>query len=174
MLGGGCFWCTEAVFKELNGVLEVESGYSGGNVPYPSYEEVCTGNTGHAEVVKIAFDSAIISYRDILNVFFSIHDPTTLNRQGNDVGTQYRSVIFYTTEEQYKIAKELIDELIQKKYFKRPIVTAIEKFDSFYKAEEYHRNYFKNNSDKPYCQLVIAPKLEKFRDKFVTVLKYEK
>jgi peptide-methionine (S)-S-oxide reductase len=174
VLGGGCFWCTEAVFQELNGVLEVESGYSGGTVPNPTYEEVCSNTTGHAEVVRIKFDPAVISYRDLLNIFFSIHDPTTLNKQGNDIGTQYRSVIFYTTEEQHKIAKEFIEELTLKKYFKKPIVTALEKFDSFYKSEDYHKNYFKNNPNKPYCQLVIAPKLEKFRKKFAVELKIEK
>jgi peptide-methionine (S)-S-oxide reductase len=171
LLGSGCFWCAEAVFQNLDGILNVEPGYAGGTVQNPSYEQVCTGNTGHAEVVRITFDPAIISYRDILTVFFSIHDPTTLNRQGNDIGNQYRSVIFYVNEEQHNIANEVIAELTKKKHYKNQIVTAVEPYRSFYNAEEYHKNYFKNHPDNPYCQFVIAPKLNKFEKQFFKILK---
>lgn len=165
VLGGGCFWCTEAVFKEIDGVSTVDSGYSGGHVENPSYEDVCTGNTGHAEVVKVGFDTSVISYSGILDAFFAMHDPTTLNRQGNDVGTQYRSVIFYMDEGQKEEAESKINELQEKKEVKHPIVTAIEPYKNFYSSEGYHKDYFKNNPGSGYCRLVISPKLEKFRKK---------
>ncbi len=170
-LAGGCFWCLEAVYDELKGVQSVESGYSGGRVESPSYRDVCTGNTGHAEVVQIQFDPNIISYRDLLNVFFTIHDPTTLNRQGADIGTQYRSAIFYHDEEQKKIAEEGIQDLNAKKIWDNPIVTEVTKFDKFYKAEDYHQEYFANNPYQPYCQVVVAPKVAKFRKHFIEMLK---
>ncbi len=165
-LGGGCFWCLEAVYQEVRGVASVVSGYAGGHVSNPSYEEVCTGTTGHAEVVQITFDPDVISYREILEIFFAVHDPTTLNRQGADVGTQYRSVIFYHSEEQGKIAKELIEELNSAGIWPNPIVTQVSPFKNFYQAEEYHQNYFKRNPAQPYCQVVIAPKVAQFRQKF--------
>jgi peptide-methionine (S)-S-oxide reductase len=170
-LGGGCFWCLEAVFVELQGVEKVESGYSGGTVPDPSYEQVCTGNTGHAEVAQITFDPDVISFREILQVFFATHDPTTLNRQGADVGTQYRSVIFYHDEEQKKIAEEMIDELNSADIWPNPIVTEVEQLENYYKAEDYHQDYYKYNSQQPYCQAVITPKLAKFRKNFAEKLK---
>lgn len=170
-LGGGCFWCLDAIFRELRGVEKVESGYSGGSVPNPSYEDVCTGRTGHAEVVQITFDPGIISFRELLEVFFTIHDPTTLNRQGADVGTQYRSVIFYHTPEQERIAKEVIVEIEAAKVWDAPVVTEVVPFKAFYQAEEYHRDYFKHNPDKPYCRIVIAPKVAKFRKQFLNKLK---
>ena len=165
-LGGGCFWCTEAVFTSLRGVVKVESGYSGGTVPNPTYEQVCTGTTGHAEVVQVTFDPAVISVREILEVFFAIHDPTTLNRQGNDIGTQYRSVIFYHSDEQRRLAEETIRELESEKAFDSPIVTVIEPAQAFYRAEDYHQEYFANNANQPYCAFVVAPKVAKFRKKF--------
>jgi len=170
-LGGGCFWCLEAVFDELKGVEKVESGYSGGTVPHPSYRQVCTGTTGHAEVVQITFDPSEISYREILEVFFAIHDPTTLNRQGADVGPQYRSVIFYHSPQQKAIAEGVIAELEAEHLWSDPIVTEVEPFKAFYKAEDYHQQYFKNNSQQPYCQVVISPKLAKFRKEFAKKLK---
>jgi peptide-methionine (S)-S-oxide reductase len=170
-LGGGCFWCTEAVLLDLKGVLNVVSGYAGGARPNPTYREVCTGTTGHAEVVQVTYDPAVLSYRDVLEVFFSTHDPTTLNRQGNDVGTQYRSVIFYHDEEQKRVAGELIAELTAEKVFARPIVTELAPFTAFYPAEEYHHDYYRRNTMQPYCQFVIAPKLSKFRQKFAAKLK---
>jgi peptide-methionine (S)-S-oxide reductase len=163
MLGGGCFWCTEAVFSELKGVEKVESGYSGGSVANPSYEQVCTGDTGHAEVAQVTFDPSVISYKEILEIFFTTHDPTTLNRQGADVGTQYRSVIFYNSEEQKKTAEEVKREIEQSKIWGKPIVTEIVPLKAFYKAEDYHQNYFKDNPRQAYCQVVIAPKVAKFR-----------
>jgi peptide-methionine (S)-S-oxide reductase len=169
-LGGGCFWCLEAVYRELTGVEKVESGYSGGTVPDPTYEQVCTGTTGHAEVVQVTFDPAIISFREILEVFFSIHDPTTLNRQGNDVGTQYRSAIFYHSEEQKSIAEAMIRELDEAGHWRTPIVTEVTPFTAFYRAEDYHQKYYQNNSRQPYCRVVIAPKLAKFRKQYVTKL----
>ncbi len=169
--GGGCFWCTEAVFERLNGVIKVESGYSGGTVPNPTYEAVCTGNTGHAEVIQITYDQSIISYEELLHVFFKTHDPTTLNRQGADVGTQYRSVIFYHDEEQKKIAEIVKHELDSAKIWDNPIVTEISQFEKFYIAEEYHQNYYDNNSNQPYCSFVITPKLEKFEKVFKDKLK---
>lgn len=162
-LASGCFWCTEAVFQEINGILEIQSGYCGGKTENPSYEEVCTGKTGHAETVRIRYDPSIISFREVLDVFFSTHDPTTLNRQGNDVGTQYRSAIFYVNEDQKKIAEETIAELAEKGVFRKPIVTQVEEFHSFYPSEEYHNNYYRMNKDAPYCQYVISPKLHKLR-----------
>lgn len=170
-LGGGCFWCLEAVFVELQGVEKVESGYSGGTVPDPSYEQVCTGNTGHAEVAQITFDPDVISFREILQVFFATHDPTTLNRQGADVGTQYRSVIFYHDEDQKKIAQEMIEELNSANIWPNPIVTEVEPLENYYKAEDYHQDYYKYNSQQPYCQAVITPKLAKFRKNFAEKLK---
>jgi peptide-methionine (S)-S-oxide reductase len=162
-LAGGCFWCIEAVFDDLNGVLSVESGYSGGAAPNPTYQQVCTGATGHAEAAQIAFDPNVISYRDLLRVFFTVHDPTTLNRQGNDVGTQYRSAIFYHDDAQKKIAEQVIQEITAEKIWSHPIVTEVTPFKAFYKAEDYHQEYFANNPSQPYCQMVVAPKVAKFR-----------
>ncbi len=170
-LGGGCFWCLEAIFYELRGVEKVESGYSGGSVPNPSYQQVCTGTTGHAEVVQITFDPEIISFREILEVFFIIHDPTTLNRQGADVGTQYRSVIFYRTPEQEKVAKEVMAQIEAAKLWDAPVVTEIVPFVAFYPAEEYHRDYYIRNPEQPYCRIVIEPKVAKFRKQFLAKLK---
>jgi peptide-methionine (S)-S-oxide reductase len=170
-LAGGCFWCLEAVYDELKGVHSVESGYAGGHVENPSYRDVCTGNTGHAEVVQIRFDPEVISYRDLLNVFFTIHDPTTLNRQGADIGTQYRSAIFYHDDEQKKIAEEVIRELNVQKIWDNPIVTEVTRFDKFYVAEDYHQEYYANNPYQPYCQVVVAPKVAKFRKHFLQMLK---
>ena len=170
-LGGGCFWCLEAMFDDLRGVLSVESGYSGGTMVRPTYEQVCTGKTGHAEVVQITFDPQIISYRDILRTFFTIHDPTTMDRQGNDVGTQYRSVIFYHDERQKQIAEEIIKEIQLEKIWDDPIVTEVSPFKAFNKAENYHQGYFANNPDQPYCRIVIAPKVMKFRKMYHDRLK---
>jgi len=170
-LGGGCFWCLEAVYKELRGVRSVESGYAGGNVSNPTYKQVCTGTTGHAEVVQVQFDPTMITYRDLLNVFFTIHDPTTLNRQGADVGTQYRSVIFFHKEMQKKVAESTIAELEKANLWPNPIVTEISPIENFYVAEDYHQDYYQNNSSQPYCQAVIAPKIAKFRKKFIDHLK---
>jgi len=165
-LAGGCFWCIEAIFAELRGVSRVESGYSGGSVPNPTYRQVCTGETGHAEVVQISFDPTLVSFRELLKVFFSVHDPTTLNRQGADVGPQYRSAIFYHSEDQRRIAEEVIQELTASRTWPAPIVTEVVPFRAFYKAEDYHQEYFKQHGDQPYCRLVIAPKLAKFRDAY--------
>lgn len=170
-LGGGCFWCLEAIFDDLRGMEKVESGYSGGSVPNPSYRQVCTGTTGHAEVVQITFDSQIISFRELLEVFFVIHDPTTLNRQGADEGTQYRSVIFYHTPEQKKTAEEVIAELEMAKIWDAPIVTEVTPFTAFYPAEEYHQEYYRRNPDQSYCRVVIAPKVAKFRKQYLAKLK---
>lgn len=170
-LAGGCFWCLEAVYDEIKGVHAVESGYAGGHMDNPSYREVCNGNTGHAEVVQVHFDPNVISYRDLLNVFFAIHDPTTLNRQGADVGTQYRSAIFYHDEEQKKIAEELIKDLNSQQIWDKPIVTQVEKLDKFYMAEDYHQEYFARNPYQPYCMAVVAPKVSKFRKHFLELLK---
>ncbi|MFQ5549908.1 MAG: peptide-methionine (S)-S-oxide reductase MsrA [Gemmatimonadales bacterium] len=170
-LGGGCFWCVEAVYEQLRGVTRVTSGYAGGHTADPTYREVCSGDTGHAEVIQIEFDPGELAYRDILEVFFTAHDPTTLNRQGDDVGTQYRSVILYESEEQQRVADELIAELEAERVFPDPVVTEVGKLDRFYPAEEYHTEYFRRNSDQPYCQFVIAPKLAKFREKFRDRLK---
>ncbi len=170
-LGNGCFWCTEAVFEGVKGVSSVESGYSGGFVKNPSYREVCNGTTGHAEVVQIRFDPSVISYKEILEVFFGSHDPTTPNQQGADVGTQYRSVIFYHSPFQKAQAEEVIKELTTKSVFAKPIVTQIDEFTAFYKAEEYHQNYFAKNPNEAYCSYVIRPKVEKFRINYSDKLK---
>jgi peptide-methionine (S)-S-oxide reductase len=166
VFGGGCFWCTEAVFSELKGVIDVAPGYAGGTFENPTYNDVCSGETGHAEVVKITFNPDIIQYEQLLEVFFKTHDPTTINQQGADIGTQYRSVIFYTSAEQEKIAKELISKLNTKKVFTKPIITEVSQLTHFYEAEKYHHNYFKNNPHKPYCQFVIKQKIEKTRNLF--------
>jgi len=170
-LAGGCFWCLEAAFNELKGVERVQSGYSGGTVPNPNYRQVCTGITGHAEVVQITFDPWFISFKEVLEVFFSIHDPTTLNRQGADIGTQYRSAIFYHTPEQKTVAEQVIKDLNAAKVWNAPIVTEVVPFKIFYKAENYHQEYYKNNPDQPYCRAVIEPKVIKFRQKFLSKLK---
>jgi len=171
VFGGGCFWCTEAVFAELKGVVSVMPGYAGGRTKNPSYEEVCDGTTGHAEVIRIEFDPAEIGFRDLLTVFFATHDPTTLNRQGNDVGTQYRSVILYANEEQRREAEAFIKELNDSKTFGRPVVTTLEPLKDFYDAEEYHRNYYAKNPYQPYCQYMIPPKLGKLHKQFKDLLK---
>lgn len=170
-LGGGCFWCLEAVFQQLRGVTEVQPGYAGGHVPNPTYEQVCTGTTGHAEVVQITFDPDVITYRELLDVFFSIHDPTTPDRQGDDVGPQYRSIILYHDDEQRRIAEEVIRELEQSGAWSDPIVTQVVPLETFYPAEEYHKDYFRRNPERAYCRLVIAPKVEKFRRRFSDKLK---
>jgi peptide-methionine (S)-S-oxide reductase len=172
-LGGGCFWCLEAVYDQLRGVTDVVSGYSGGTVPNPTYEQVCAKRTGHAEVVQITFDPGVISFRDILKVFFAIHDPTTLNRQGNDVGPQYRSVIFYHSPEQKAAAEETIAELGREGLWPRPIVTEVTPFQAFYPAEDYHQEYFVRNPYQGYCQAIVAPKVAKFRKMFLESLKAE-
>lgn len=169
--GSGCFWCTEAIFSRLNGVVSVVSGYSGGTTENPTYEEVCSGNTGHAEVCQITFDSTIISFDELLEVFWKTHDPTTLNRQGADVGTQYRSVIFYHTEEQKKSAEHYKDELNRDNIWGKPVVTEINPFTKFYPAEKYHQDYYENNPRQGYCSFVIAPKVEKFEKIFKNKLK---
>jgi peptide methionine sulfoxide reductase msrA/msrB len=171
VLGGGCYWCVEAVYEQLDGVAKVVSGFSGGKVENPSYEEVCTGTTGAAEVVEITYDTSKTNLDEIFKVFFTVHDPTTLNRQGADVGTQYRSVIFHESEEQKKAAQSIIDELNNSKVYASKIVTTLEPFKKFYKAEEYHQNYYNNNKSKPYCQMVIQPKIEKFEKVFKDRLK---
>lgn len=171
IVGGGCFWCLEVVFAELAGVQKAESGYSGGQVANPTYEAVCSGTTGHAEVVKVTFDPAQISYREILEVFFAIHDPTTLNRQGNDRGTQYRSVIFTSSPQQQAIAEQVIAELGSAKVWDAPIVTEVAPAGVFYRAEDYHQDYYSNNPLQPYCRVVVAPKLAKAREKFAAKLK---
>jgi peptide-methionine (S)-S-oxide reductase len=169
--GAGCFWCVEAVFESLKGVESVVSGYSGGFVKNPSYKEVCSGNTGHAEVAQIVYDPGIISYKELLEVFWKTHDPTTLNRQGADIGSQYRSVIFYHNEEQKKLAEQYKEALKKAGVFDKPIVTEISPLVNFYKAEDYHQEYFSRNPDQPYCSVVINPKLEKFRAVFKEKLK---
>jgi peptide-methionine (S)-S-oxide reductase len=171
ILGGGCFWCVEAAIQQLQGVERVRSGYIGGASPNPTYQQVCSGKTGHVEVAEITFDPSVISYSELLHVFFTVHDPTTLNRQGNDVGTQYRSVIFYMDEAQKKTAEEVIAELTADKVFKDPIVTAVEPASAFYVAEDYHQDYFANNSMQPYCMFVVAPKVQKIREKYAQRLK---
>lgn len=170
-LAGGCFWCLEAVFDELKGVESVESGYSGGHVANPSYRAVCTGTTGHAEAAQITFDPSVISYEDLLRVFFATHDPTTLNRQGHDVGTQYRSAIFYHSPEQKAAAERIIAEVNAAGIWGRPIVTEVVPFKEFFVAEDYHQEYFANNPYQPYCMAVVAPKVLKFRKQFVDMLK---
>lgn len=170
-LGGGCFWCTEAVYLELKGVVEVKPGYSGGHVKNPGYKEVCAETTGHAEVVQITYDPEVVSYSQILEVFFITHDPTTLNRQGNDVGTQYRSAIFYHSEKQKEVAEKVIQLFNDEKVYDKPIVTEVTDFDKFYVAEDYHINYFARNKTQGYCQFVVAPKVEKFKKVFKDQLK---
>ncbi|MGI9101386.1 MAG: peptide-methionine (S)-S-oxide reductase MsrA [Terriglobales bacterium] len=171
VFGGGCFWCIEAVFARLAGVQSAESGYMGGRRPNPTYQQVCTGATGHVEVVRVTFDPAQITFRELLDVFFTVHDPTTLNRQGNDAGTQYRSVIFYTSDQQKREAAGVIAELNGEHAFSSPIVTAVEPAQEFYKAEDYHQNYFTSNPNQPYCQLVVAPKVRKAEKHFADKLR---
>jgi peptide-methionine (S)-S-oxide reductase len=170
-LGGGCFWCLEAVYGQMQGVVGVESGYMGGDAANPTYEAVCGGDTGHAEVVQLTYDPKVTSYRDILEVFFSIHDPTTLNRQGNDIGTQYRSVIFYHSEEQRREAQDVIREFTDERVWADPIVTEVQPAVTFYRAEDYHQEYFQNHQSQPYCRFVVVPKLAKFRLKFADKLR---
>jgi len=170
-LAGGCFWCLEAVYDQLKGVQEVESGYSGGKVANPTYEQVCTGMTGHAEVVQITFDPQVVSFKDLLDVFFTIHDPTTLNRQGNDVGTQYRSAIYYHSPEQKAAAEQVIARLNAEHLWNAPIVTEVTPFEKFYRAEDYHQEYFAHNGNQPYCRVVVAPKVTKFRKHYLEKLK---
>ena len=169
LLGGGCFWCTEAVYLEVKGITSVESGYSGGSAPNPTYEQVCAGDTGHAEVVKLEFDPAVISYRDLLEIFFTIHDPTTLNRQGNDVGTQYRSVIYYHSPQQEATARQVIAEMAH--VWDAPIVTELAAVQTFYKAEDYHQDYFRQHPLQGYCAFVVAPKVDKFRKTYASRIK---
>ncbi|MDM0018064.1 peptide-methionine (S)-S-oxide reductase MsrA [Variovorax saccharolyticus] len=171
VLGGGCFWCTEAVFDRVQGVVDVESGYSNGQTPNPSYEQVCTGRTGHSEVVKLSFDPAQISLREILEIFFVVHDPTTLNRQGNDVGTQYRSGIYYLDPAQKQVAEEVVREIADSKTYSAPIVTEIEPLANYYTAEAYHQDYFLNNPNQGYCAFVVGPKVEKFQKTFAARVK---
>jgi len=170
-LGGGCFWCLEAVFDQVKGVESVESGYMGGDHPNPTYEAICTGRTGHAEIIHIEFDPGIISFRELLEIFFGIHDPTTLNRQGNDAGTQYRSAIFYHSAEQEVTAKEVIGKLTKDKLFNSPIVTEVAPASTFFIAEDYHQEYFAQNPSQPYCAYLISPKIAKFRGRFTDKLK---
>ena len=167
VLGGGCFWCTEAVYKEVRGVTDVESGYSNGDTERPSYEEVCTGRTGHNEVVKLTYDPQQVSTRQILEIFFVVHDPTQMNRQGNDVGTQYRSGIYYTTPEQKEVAEDMIRQMSQEKLFGRPVVTEVQAMRNYWPAEEYHQDFFEKNPTQGYCLAVAAPKVAKFRKTFV-------
>lgn len=172
-LGGGCFWCTEAIFTQLKGVEKVESGYSGGTVANPTYEQVCSGTTGHAEVVQVTFDPQVISFKELLQIFFTMHDPTTLNRQGSDVGTQYRSVIFYHDEGQRTVAEQVIKEITEEKVWDAPIVTTLEPFKAFYPAEDYHKDYFKRHPEKAYCKIVIAPKIAELRKLYLSKLKIQ-
>jgi peptide-methionine (S)-S-oxide reductase len=171
VFGGGCFWCTEAVFSALKGVKSVMPGYTGGTTENPTYDTISGGRTGHVESIKIIYDPALIRYGDLLAVFFNTHDPTTLNRQGNDVGTQYRSAIFYADDAQKKEAEDLIAELNSKKAYEKPVVTEVAPLGKFYDAEEYHRDYYKNHPDQRYCQIIIEPKLEKLQRKFAELLK---
>ncbi len=170
-LAAGCFWCVEAVFDDLQGVEDVVSGYAGGHKDNPTYQEVCSETTGHAEVVQIKFDPAVLSFADLLRVYFTVHDPTQLNRQGNDIGTSYRSAIFYNSEEQRKTAEDIIAEITAEGIYDNPIVTEVTPFDKFWPAEDYHQEYFANNPNQPYCSAVVAPKVAKFRQKFVSRLK---
>ena len=170
-LAAGCFWCVEAVFDDLKGVQDVVSGYSGGHLENPTYQQVCSETTGHAEVVQIKFDREELSFKELLQVFFTVHDPTQLNRQGNDVGSSYRSAIFYHSDEQKRVAEEVIKEFTDERIYDQPIVTQIAPFDKFYAAEDYHQEYFANNPNQPYCAAVVAPKVAKFRQKFVSRLK---
>lgn len=170
-LGAGCFWCVEAVFDDLQGVVDVVSGYSGGHTENPTYKEVCSETTGHVEVVQINFDPNVLSYADLLRVFFTVHDPTTLNRQGNDIGSSYRSAIFFHSDDQKQTAHEIIDEITKEAIYDNPIVTEVTAFDKFWPAEDYHQEYFANNPNQPYCADVVAPKVAKFRQKFASRLK---
>jgi peptide-methionine (S)-S-oxide reductase len=170
-LAAGCFWCVEAIFDDLKGVESVVSGYSGGHTENPTYQEVCSETTGHAEVVQIKFDPSLVSFKEILQVFFTVHDPTQLNRQGNDIGSSYRSAIFYHSDEQKRIAEEVIAEFTAEQIYDNPIVTEITAFDKFWSAENYHQEYFANNPNQPYCAAVVAPKVAKFRQKFLSRLK---
>lgn len=170
-LGGGCFWCVEAAIKQLEGVISVRSGYMGGRIANPTYQQVCSGKTGHVEIAEVSFDPATLSFNDLLHVFFTLHDPTTLNRQGNDVGDQYRSVIFYRDDAQKKTAEDVIAELTRDKVFADTIVTAVEPASTFYVAEDYHQDYFANNPNQPYCMFVVEPKVKKIRDKYAQRLK---
>jgi peptide-methionine (S)-S-oxide reductase len=170
-LAGGCFWCLEAVYEQMRGVTRVQSGYTGGSVPRPTYQQVCGGRSGHAEVVQVEFDPAVTSIRDVIDVFFAIHDPTTRDRQGNDVGTQYRSAIFYHSDEQRRVAEEIVRELDAEKAFANPIVTEIQPAGEFWPAENYHNEYFRRNPDQPYCSYVVAPKVSKFRKKFAAMMR---
>ena len=171
ILGGGCFWCTEAVFDRVNGVTDVESGYANGQVDHPTYEQICDGDTGHAEVVKLAYDPAVISLRQILEIFFATHDPTTLNRQGNDVGTQYRSAIYYANDEQKQVIDDLLREIGQDKLFGAPVVTEVDTVKSYWPAEDYHQDYFAQHPNQGYCAFVVGPKVDKFRKTFSQHLK---
>jgi peptide-methionine (S)-S-oxide reductase len=171
VFGGGCFWCTEAVFERLKGVMSVVSGYAGGSVSDPTYEQVSSGSTGHAEAIRIEFDPKQIGFEDLLNVFFAMHDPTTPNQQGNDVGEQYRSAIFYTSDNQRVLAEKFIEDLEKEGTFDAPIVTEVKPLDKFFEAEDYHRQYYDKNPNKPYCQIVINPKIAKLRQKFAPLLK---
>jgi peptide-methionine (S)-S-oxide reductase len=173
VFGGGCFWCTEAIFTRLRGVESVESGYAGGTTENPTYEQVCRGNTGHVEAIKIEFDPSVVSYKDLLNVFFATHNPTTLNQQGNDIGTAYRSAVFYTSEDQRDQVKRFIEQLDNDGTFEDPIVTEVSPLTKFYPAESYHQRYYEQNESKPYCSFVISPKIAKLRAKFAPLLKPE-
>lgn len=170
-LGGGCFWCTEAVYQDLRGVERVVSGYAGGEVPSPTYQQVCSGSTGHAEVVQVTFDPQVLSYRDVLGIFFTVHDPTTKDRQGADVGTQYRSIVLTHDDEQARIAREVIREVEGEGVWDAPLVTQVEPLETFYPAEPYHQNFFKNNPGQGYCRAVIAPKVAKFRQRYAELLR---
>ena len=170
-LGGGCFWCTEAIYRQMVGVTDVRPGYCGGSLKNPTYKEVCTGETGHAEVVQVTFNPEKVGYKEILEVFFATHDPTTLNRQGADTGTQYRSIIFYHSDKQREVVQEVISQLARENVYTKPIVTEVTKLDVFYPAEDYHKDYYVRNKNQPYCQFVIAPKVEKFRKVFKDKLK---
>ena len=170
-VGGGCFWCIEAIYNDMKGVVSAISGYAGGRVKNPTYQQVCNHTTGHAEVVQVTFDPNVISYQDILDIFFGIHDPTTLNRQGNDVGDQYRSIILYHDDEQKRLAQNTIQALTDARAFPDPVVTQVVPFDEFYAAEDYHQEYFKNNPNQPYCRFVVAPKVTKFRKHHAEMLK---
>ena len=170
-LGGGCFWCIDTIFRELKGVERVESGYAGGRMPNPTYRDVCSGMTGHAEVVQVTFDPSVLSFRDLLGVFFTVHDPTTPDRQGADVGTQYRSIVLYHSDEQRDTTKQVIEELSKSKVWDDPIVTQVVPFTTFYSAEKYHQEYYSQNPNQPYCQIVIAPKVAKFRKKYLDKLR---
>ncbi|MGD0708541.1 MAG: peptide-methionine (S)-S-oxide reductase MsrA [Anaerolineaceae bacterium] len=173
VFGTGCFWCSEAIFRRLKGVASVTPGYAGGETVNPSYEQVCTGMTGHAEAARIEFDPSVIPYEDLLEVFWNVHDPTTLNRQGNDVGTQYRSIILYMTEEQHMAAEQSLKNLTASHAYKNPIVTEIQPLGEFYKAESYHKDYYEHHGNQPYCRLIISPKLNHLREKYAVKMKEE-